>query len=126
MATSTAGRIASAPQTVQCPDWCVIDHGDDPIDDIFHRGAYMQAGVPADQVHYVDADLKLVAHLCLPSAPQPGEEGGFLVVDPGDMFGPYAELDLEHTDQLIRDLKTFTARIEQARDVLAALKEQQS
>lgn len=126
MTASTAGRIASAAATETCPSWCVIEHGDDPIDDIFHRGAYMQVGVPDDQVYLSDADLKLTASLCLPAAPEPGDEAGFLVLHHGDLFGPYAELDVEHCDQFIRDLKAFTARVEQARDRMAALKEQQS
>lgn len=127
MTAITLGRptnIPAAPST--CPEWCVIDHGDEPADDLFHRSAYMQAGVPDDQVHLSNADLKLVAHLCLPSAPEPGHENGFLVVDLGDCWGPYAELDEEHTSQLIRDLKAFTARVEQARDWMAAKKERQS
>lgn len=126
MTVITEGRTTSAPTAEQCPDWCVVDHGDDPIDDIFHRSAYMQVGAPDDRVHLSDRDLKLTAHLCLPSAPEPGDEDGLLVVDYGDLWGPYAELDLEHTAQLVRDLKAFTARVEQARDWMAAKKEQQS
>ncbi|MEV6859319.1 hypothetical protein AB0M89_36790 [Streptomyces microflavus] len=126
MSISTVSRSAAAPQVRTCPSWCVVDHGNDPIDDIFHRSDYMQVGIPDDQVHLSDADLKLTAHVCLPEVPEPGDENGFLVLDHGDLFGPYAELDLEHCDQFIRDLKTFTARIEQARDWIAAKKEQQS
>lgn len=126
MATKTAGRTASAPRLESCPEWCVIDHGDDPIDDIFHRGDYAQVGVPEGQVHLSNKDLKLNVSLCLPEVPEPGDEGGFLVVDLGDPWGPYAELDAEHADQFIRDLKTFTARVQQMRDQLDAKKEQQS
>lgn len=126
MSISTVVRTETAPQVRTCPSWCVVDHGDDPIDDVFHRSDYMQVGIPDDQVHLSHADLKLTAHLCLPEVPEPGDETGFLVLDHGDLFGPYAELDLEHCDQFIRDLKTFTARVEQARAWIAAKKEQQS
>ncbi|HEY9372199.1 DUF6907 domain-containing protein [Streptomyces sp.] len=122
MATKTAGRIASPPRLESCPEWCVIDHGNDPIDDIFHRGAYMQVGIPDDQVHLSSRDLKLTASLCLPEMPEPGDEDGMLVLDQGDLFGPYAELNVEECDQFIRDLKAFTARVEQARDWMAARK----
>jgi len=126
MSTSTVARTVSAPQARPCPPWCVVDHGDDPSDDVFHRSAYMQVGIPDDQVHLSSRDLKLTAHLCLPEVAEPGDEDGFLVLDQGDLFGPYAELDVEECDQFIRDLKTFTARVEQARAWLAAKKEQQS
>jgi hypothetical protein len=126
MTTITEHPSASALNSGKCPDWCVVDHGNDPIDDIFHRGSYAQVGVPEDQVHLSTGDLKLVAHLCLPSAPEPGDENGMVVLDPGHLYGPYAELDMEGTDQLIRDLKTFAARLQQMRDQMAAVKEQQS
>ncbi|MEU9183331.1 hypothetical protein AB0D14_01935 [Streptomyces sp. NPDC048484] len=126
MNTSTAGRTASAPRVEKCPAWCVVEHGDDPIDDIFHRGSYAQVGVPDDQVYLSTDDLKMVAHLCLPEVPEPGDENGFVVLHHGDLWGPYAELDIEGTDQLIRDVKTFAARLQQLRDQMAAVKEQQS
>lgn len=126
MSTSTVARTVNAPQARPCPSWCVVDHGSDPIDDIFHRSAYMQVGIPDDQVCLSDRDLKLTAHLCLPEVAEPGDEDGFLVLDQGDLFGPYAELGVEECDQFIRDLKAFTARVEQARAWIAAKKEQQS
>jgi len=126
MTVITEHPSASVLGSGKCPSWCVIEHGDDQVDDIFHRSAYMQVGIPDDQVHLSDRDLKLTAHLCLPEVAEPGDENGFLVLDQGDLFGPYAELDVEECDQFIRDLKTFTARIEQARAWIAAKKEQQS
>ncbi|MFI6468747.1 DUF6907 domain-containing protein [Streptomyces sp. NPDC050516] len=113
-------------KTLTCPDWCVVEHGNDPPDDVFHRGGCAQTRLPENLIRLSSDDLKLVARLCLPEAPEPGDEGGFVVVDRGDLFGPYAELDIEHTDQFIRDLKAFTARVQQMRDQLAAVKEQQS
>jgi hypothetical protein len=56
------------------------------------------------------------------------EEGELpaIAVDLGETLGPYAELTVETADQFLRDLKTFTACVQQMRDQLAAMKEQQS
>lgn len=113
-------------KTVTCPDWCVLEHGNDPADDIFHRSVKARVGIPEAQTFLSSDSLQLVASLCLPEAPEPGEDAGFIVLDCGDLFGPYAELDIEHADQFIRDLKTFIARVAQMRDRLAARKEQLS
>ncbi|NED31975.1 hypothetical protein G3I64_04990 [Streptomyces sp. SID8499] len=55
-----------------------------------------------------------------------GDTPATLVVDLGESLGHYAELTLETADQFLRDLKTFTARVQQMRDQLAALKGEQS
>ncbi|WP_331448011.1 DUF6907 domain-containing protein [Streptomyces xanthochromogenes] len=113
-------------KTVTCPDWCDIEHGNDPPEDVFHRSVQARVGIPNAQVFLSSDSLQFVASLCLPEMPEPGEGTGFIVLDGGDLFGPYAELDVEHADQFIRDLKTFTARVQQMRDRISSRKEQQS
>lgn len=127
MTTKTAARIASA-QIDSCPAWCVIDHTGDWADDLFHRGPNAVASVPESSAHSVGSSgaPHLNAHLVLPEMASEPDAPAIVTVDAGDMFGAYAEMDLEQTDQFIRDLKTFTARVQQMRDQLAAMKEQQS
>jgi hypothetical protein len=125
MAIITAGRIASAPLPFTCPDWCVVDHSRDSLlaspgdKDVIHRSAHTwlqpdgAGGEP----------WELSAHL---ASPELGYADPLLVLDVGVPLDPYAELTVEAADQFIRDLKTFTARVQQMRDQLAAMKEQQS
>jgi len=129
MATNTAGRTASAPRLESCPTWCVVDHSEDsrferfPGDpDVIHRSEFTwlrpDAGLSGD-----DGGFEVAAQL---AAPNLGYADATIVVDLGESMGSYAELTVETADQFLRDLKTFTARVQQMRDQLAALKEQQS
>lgn len=127
MSIKTAARIASA-RIETCPDWCVLDHTGDWVDDLFHRGPSVVISVPEDAAYAVGSSgaPHLDAHLVLPQLREDPDGPAQITVDAGDLFGAYAELDVAHTDQFIRDLKAFTARMEQLRDQLAAIKEQQS
>ncbi|MEV7032717.1 hypothetical protein AB0N99_21190 [Streptomyces sp. NPDC093272] len=127
MAINTAGRIASA-QLESCPPWCVLDHRGDWVGDLFHRGADASASVPSDTAYAVGSSgaPHLNAHLVLPEMDEHPDAPPQITVDAGDLFGAYAELDVERADQFIRDLKMFTARVQQMRDQLAAMKEERS
>lgn len=125
---ATATRPARASRLASCPSWCVLDHRGDHPDDYFHRGASAAVSVPDGTAHAVGSSgpPHLDAHLVLPVSVEEPDERPCITVDAGDLFGAYAELDVEHADQFIDDLKWFTARMQQMRDQLAAAKEQQS
>lgn len=112
-----------SPQTTTCPSWCTGDHAIDPPEDFFHRSLIATVAAP-ESASFSVGTLGLPrfeAHLVLPEGPEGSDEPPQITVDTGDVFGPYAELDVEHADQFIRDLKTFTARMQQMRDQLAAI-----
>jgi len=122
MATNIAGRIASAPCLPHCPPWCVIDHSDDSMSflmgDFIHRSDF--AWLRPDGARSGDeGPWELAAQLV---ASEEEGEPPLIVVDLGESLGPYAELTVETADQFLRDLKTFTARVQQYRDQLAAMK----
>jgi hypothetical protein len=124
MSVSTAGRIASAPPSPPCPSWCVLDHSQDvypDLEDRFHYGPDVRLKAPAGSSPDNDPLPALRAALIKPEVPQDNDPI-CVMVDHGDVYGPYAQLDVEKADQMIRDLKTFTARLQQMRDVLAATK----
>jgi len=130
MARLSFTAVQSDHRPVQCPEWCDGVHNKDSAGEFFHRGRIAIASVPEGAaVPTIDKDGNaplLTAHLVLPAGPEGDEEPAQITVDCGDLWGPYAELDVEQADQFIRDLKTYTARLEQMRDQLAAVKEQQS
>lgn len=131
MTTITAGRTASAPQLKGCPSGCDGEHNFDREGNFFHRGPLAVATVPEGSAGPIFKDKEpegpcLTAHLVVPDGPEFVDEPAHIAVDGGDLFGRYAELDLAHADQFLRDLKTFTARVQQMRDQLAAIEEQQS
>lgn len=126
MATKTAGRTASPPQAEACPEWCDGEHNSDCDGNYFHRGRLAILSVPEESAMPLrsDKDMRapmLTAHLVLPAGPEGGNEHAQITVDTGDLWGPYAELDLAQADLFIRDLKEFTAFVELYRDRMAAL-----
>ncbi|MER5259732.1 hypothetical protein [Streptomyces sp. NPDC002855] len=130
MTVITENRITT-PEMDSCPSWCVIDHTGDHPEDVFHRGSYAAFSVPdgsAMPTLNEKAEIpRLTAHMVTPEFAEEPEAPSMVVVDCGDLWGPYAELDLEQTDEFIRQGKAFLARLEQIREQLAtALKEQQS
>lgn len=127
MTTSTAGRIASAPQATTCPEWCDGVHNSDCDGNFFHRGRLAVVSVPEKSAMPIETDKDmrapmLTAHLVLPAGPEGDDEPPQITVDTGDLWGPYAELDVDQADEFIRNLKDFTAFVELYRDRLAALK----
>ncbi|NJP72522.1 hypothetical protein [Streptomyces sp. C1-2] len=125
MSTITAGRDRSTPLPFVCPPWCAVDHAAQDVPrfpgdrDVIHRSA--EAWLTS--AGSVEAPWELSAHLASPEL----EYGpATLVVDIGVPLDPYSEMDVEQADQFIRDLKAFTSRVQQMRDRLAAMKEQQS
>lgn len=129
MTTVTADLITT-PDMKSCPAWCDVDHTGDHPGDVFHRGATAVVKVPAESAcPTVDTKAeipRLTAHLMTPEFAEEPEAPSMVVVDCGDLWGPYAELDLQQTDEFIRQGKAFLARIQQMRDQLAAIKEAQS
>lgn len=116
MSNATAGRTASAARPFACPPWCVVDHGDTPTEDVFHRSEFAWLR-PDGSLSGDEGPWEVAAQLVVP------EDAGLeptIAVDLGESLGPYAELTLETADQFIRDLKVFTARVQQMRDQLAA------
>lgn len=111
--------------TATCPAWCTRDHAIDSPEDFFHRSHIAKLAAPESASFATDGEggPRFEAHLVLPEGPEGGDEPPQITVD-ADVFGPYAELDVEHADQFIRDLKTFTARMQQMRDQLAAIKKE--
>lgn len=116
MGAITAGRIANALRSEECPSWCVRDHSNDDPENVFHRSDFSWLR-PDGALSGNQGPWELAAQLVLPQA---DTESATLVVDLGDAFGPFAELTVATADQFIRDLKTFTARVQQMRDQLAA------
>ncbi|MEU9557366.1 DUF6907 domain-containing protein [Streptomyces fumanus] len=104
-----------------CPPWCVIDHARDAYsdpEDRFHYGPDLLLKPPAGSHPDNDPLPVLRAKLFLPEVPRE-KDPACIMVDHGDVYGPYAQLDVEKADQMIRDLKAFTARLQQMRDQLA-------
>lgn len=130
MATKTAARTASAPQAKPCPEWCDGVHNADGWGNFFHRGQIVIAAVPEESAMPTLKDVAevplLTAHLVLPDGPEGEEEPAQITVDCGDLWGPYAELDLKTGAQFVQNLKTFTARVEQMLGQLAAIEENKS
>lgn len=131
MATKTTARIASARLLKGCPPGCDGEHNSDREGNFFHRGPLAVATVPEGAAGRIFKDEApegpcLTAHLVVPDGPEFLDEPAHIAVDGGDLFGRYAELDLDQAGEFLRDLKAFTARVEQARDWMAAKKEQQS
>jgi hypothetical protein len=119
MSTITAGRDRSVPLPFVCPSWCVIDHDSDAMgivmDDVIHRSDFSWLR-PDGSLSGDEGPWEVAAQLVMPE--EDGEQPT-IAVDLGDSLGPYAELTVETADQFIRDLKTFTARVQQMRDQLA-------
>ncbi|MEU6101164.1 DUF6907 domain-containing protein [Streptomyces flaveolus] len=121
MSTITAGRDRSVPLPFVCPPWCVVDHSEDerwqrfPGDrDVVHRSAFTYLR-PDGALSGGEGPWEVAAQL---AAPELGYAPATIVVDLGESLGHYAELTVETADQFIRDLKTFTARVQQLRDQL--------
>jgi len=127
---SIVTAVQSDHRSVTCPSWCDGDHNPDGFGNFIHRGQTVLVGPPdsaAKPTSKVKSETPLLtAHVMLPAGPDFDEEPPAIVVDNADLWGPYAELTLAEADQFLRDLKTFTARVQQMRDQLAAMKEQQS
>ncbi|MEV4043114.1 hypothetical protein [Streptomyces sp. NPDC049744] len=130
MATITAGRDRSTPTAFvklprmeSCPSWCVGEHDADVEGNLFHRSPVVLAAVPEESAEPTlrdEAEVPmLTAHLVVPEGPEFADEDAQITVDCGDLWGPYAELSVDQADRFIRDLKTFTARVQQLRDQLA-------
>ncbi|MFD4551685.1 DUF6907 domain-containing protein [Streptomyces sp. NPDC058466] len=126
MSVSTAGRIASAPQSYECPPWCVIDHAHDVLEDVFHRSEFAWLTPNGDRSGR-EGPWELVAHVVVPEVEQ-GDDPGLLVIETqAGTAGPAVELDVTQVDEFIRQHKVFLARVEQMRDQLAkAVEEKQS
>lgn len=122
MSSITAGRDRSTPLPFVCPPWCVVDHSQDPYpapEDRFHYGADVLLKAPPGSHPDNDPLPALRMKLIQPEVPL-GEDPICVMVDHGDVYGPYAQLDVEAADQMIRDLKVFTARLQELRDRVAA------
>ncbi|MGW6905683.1 DUF6907 domain-containing protein [Streptomyces sp. NPDC054940] len=123
MSTTTARSSASVLEAVKCPTWCVVDHGPElPIwGDIFHRSNVVELLAPKASRPPGDEHLqgpRLAAHLMVPEVTADTDPPA-VILDHGDVYGPYAQLQVEHLDQYIRDLKVFTARLQEMRNQLA-------
>lgn len=120
--TTSTGRMP-AGRTVVCPAWCVVDHGDDIPEDVFHRSDFAWLE-PNGSRSGDEGPWKLAAHLVLAEVPQPDDDGQIVIETGDETFGPYIELDTERADEFIRQTKVFLARIEQMRDQLTATKKE--
>lgn len=129
MSVLTADLITT-PEMKSCPAWCDVDHTGDHPEDVLHRGAKAVVTVPAESACPTVSEKaeipRLTAQVMTPEFADEPEAPSMLVVDCGDLWGPYAELDLQQTDEFIRQGKAFLARVQQMRDQLAAAKEGQS
>lgn len=130
MVTKTTGRSTSAPQTKPCPEWCDGTHNPDGFGNFIHRSQTVLLGPPDSSAKPTLKEKSetplLTAHVMVPEGPDLGEEPAAIVVDNADLWGPYAELTLVEADEFLAELKAFTAAVQQMRDQLAAMKEQQS
>lgn len=106
--------------TLSCPSWCVVDHGHDIPEDVFHRSSLAWL-VPDGSRSGDEGPWRLAAHLVVAEVPESGDDGQIVVETGNETLGPYIELDVERADQFIRQTKVFLARIEQMRDQLAAI-----
>ncbi|MEU1908125.1 DUF6907 domain-containing protein [Streptomyces hygroscopicus] len=106
-----------------CPAWCVVDHGNDILADIFHRSSLAWL-VPDGSRSGDEGPWRLAAHLVVAEVPEPGDDGQIVIETGNETLGPYIELDAERADEFIRQTKVFLARIEQMRDQLTATKKE--
>lgn len=108
---------------IVCPSWCATDHSEDPWpnpEDVFHRsepvsvpappGARPQYTEPLMQTH-------LVEHSANPE---------YACIAIGTADRGFDMETVEQVDAYLAQLKTYTAAVEEMRDRLAAIKEQQS
>ncbi|MBD9730208.1 hypothetical protein PV755_46675 [Streptomyces caniscabiei] len=126
MSTVTAACSSNAPWVGQCPDWCVVEHGDDIPQDVFHRSALAWLK-PNDERSGHPGRWELAASIVAVEEPEDELDVPLLCIETqAGVGGPYVELDVEQVEEFIRQGKAFLARVEQMRDQLAATKEQQS
>lgn len=122
MTSTTSTGCMPAGETANCPPWCVVEHGSDIPEDVFHRSGFAWL-VPDGSRSGDEGPWKLAAHLVVAEVPEPGDDGQIVIETGNETLGPYIELDVERADQFIRQTKVFLARVEQMRDQLAAAKE---
>lgn len=125
MSTYTGPLPSGEVVTVECPEWCVIDHGDDPPMDIFHRGplAFMVPPAALSTPPETAIVRQMLAHLVLPAVPQEGERV-CISLDLDDCMVRYTELDVEQADNMLAQLREYTERLQTMRDQLAAIHEE--
>lgn len=129
-----------------CPSFCTEDHGvkaevgeaatvqtparDEDgkpghvYDHVWHCGPSFKLNGPGDMFCQDDPQHRVYPVLHASLSAEPLDDGTFgqpyIYLDTLDA-GQGGRLDVEHADQLIRDLKVYTARLQDLRDQLARL-----
>lgn len=120
MTINAAARTASAPRPYTCPSWCVIDHGNDILEDVFHRSSFAWL-TPNDERSGHPGRWELKAHIVAPEAPEDDLDVPLLCIETqAGVAGPCVELDVEQVEEFIRQGKAFLAHVQQLGAQLAA------
>lgn len=102
--------------TVTCPDWCQMDHGDDPPIDIFHRSGTASI-VPPPDLLWGGPVRQMTVHLVVPAVPQDGDRP-VVAMDLDDKLDRHTELDVTQADDLIAQLDNYRTALVMMRDYL--------
>ncbi|MBP2581647.1 hypothetical protein J3A78_002125 [Streptomyces sp. PvR006] len=123
MKTYTGPTLGGAVATIQCPEWCVIDHEyeGDHADDTFHEAEPLELAPPRDRdrnyrgpiVPLLDLRLRLHSTERTPDA-------ALVWLQYSEYNGDGIELDVRGLDQLLARLDTYRAGVADLREKLAA------
>lgn len=113
----------SPSKSTTCPSWCVLDHSRDPYvgtADFFHRGAEVDVPAPVG-AKPINAEPLMSTHL-VDHCNNP--EWSCIAV--GTVDRGFDMETVEQVDAFLDRLKVYTAAVEEMRNRLAEIKENQS
>jgi hypothetical protein len=122
MKTYTGPTLGGAVATIQCPDWCVVDHEyeGEKVDDCFHEAEPLELQPPRDRdrnfrvtlVPLLDLRLRLHSTDMTPDAAS-------VWLQYSEHNGDGIELDVRGLDTLLARLDTYRAGVAELREKLA-------
>lgn len=120
----TGPTMAGGKATVECPDWCVVDHAywDDKVDDMFHHGAPIEIIPPKEPAPLDGSPLvpQLMAELMVHSTdPRPCAASVYLRLD--EHWDRAVDLDVAGVDGLLAQVDAYRAGLVKMRGQLAAI-----
>lgn len=127
MRTYTGPTLAGGTATVECPDWCVVDHAywGDNADDMYHRSVELSVlppGAPAPTFGGVRVP-HLTTHLSVHST-ETRPCGAVVSVDLSEYKDDGVDLDVAGVDELLARVDTYRAGLESLRDRLASIQKE--
>ncbi|MER5312894.1 hypothetical protein ABT034_34560 [Streptomyces sp. NPDC002773] len=123
MKTYTGPTVGGAVATIQCPDWCTVDHAywNDEADDCWHEADPLELHPPRDRDHRRGnplvplLDLRLRLH-----STEQTPDAALVWLQYSEYRGDGIEMDVRGLDQLLASLDTYRAGVAEMREKLAA------